>query len=67
MINTVFTIGGLFTSRLFRVPDYQRGYAWEEQLRKSGEVLTVGQLAREYGFTDVDGLQPPPFGIPGGA
>ncbi len=36
-----------------------------EVLRKSGEVLTVGQLAREYGFTDVDGRQPPPFELPG--
>lgn len=28
---------------------------------KSGQQLTVGDLAREYGFTDVDGRQPPPF------
>jgi NAD(P)-dependent dehydrogenase (short-subunit alcohol dehydrogenase family) len=34
-------------------------------LRKSGEVLTVGDLAREYGFTDVNGRQPPPFRMPG--
>jgi NAD(P)-dependent dehydrogenase (short-subunit alcohol dehydrogenase family) len=32
-------------------------------LARSGRVLTVGQLAREYGFTDVDGRQPPPFQI----
>jgi len=31
--------------------------------RKSGRVLTVGQLATEYGFTDVDGQQWPPFPI----
>lgn len=30
---------------------------------RSGETLTVGALAREYGFTDVDGTQPPPFEI----
>jgi len=30
-------------------------------LEKSGQVLEVGALAREYGFTDVDGTQPPPF------
>ena len=30
-------------------------------LAKSGRVLTVGQLATEYGFTDVDGRQWPPF------
>jgi NAD(P)-dependent dehydrogenase (short-subunit alcohol dehydrogenase family) len=30
-------------------------------MAKSGRVLTVGDLAREYGFTDVDGRQPPAF------
>jgi NAD(P)-dependent dehydrogenase (short-subunit alcohol dehydrogenase family) len=29
--------------------------------RRSGEVLQVGDLAREYGFTDVDGRVIPPF------
>jgi NAD(P)-dependent dehydrogenase (short-subunit alcohol dehydrogenase family) len=32
-------------------------------MARSGQVLTVGQLAREYGFTDIDGRQPPPFQI----
>ena len=32
-------------------------------LDKSGQLLEVGTLAREYGFTDVDGSQPPPFRI----
>jgi NAD(P)-dependent dehydrogenase (short-subunit alcohol dehydrogenase family) len=32
-------------------------------MSKSGRVLTVGQLAAEYGFTDVDGRQWPPFQI----
>jgi NAD(P)-dependent dehydrogenase (short-subunit alcohol dehydrogenase family) len=30
-------------------------------LHKSGQVLMVGHLAREYGFTDIDGRQVPPF------
>ncbi|HVG71675.1 MAG TPA: SDR family NAD(P)-dependent oxidoreductase [Vicinamibacterales bacterium] len=30
-------------------------------LDKSGELLEVGALAQEYGFTDLDGTQPPPF------
>jgi len=30
-------------------------------LEKTGRILTVGDLAREYGFTDVDGSQPPPY------
>ena len=33
-------------------------------LAKSGRLLTVGDLAREYGFTDVDGRQPEPFHLP---
>src|SRR5207253_269290 len=32
-------------------------------LAKSGRVLTGGQLATEYGFTDVDGRLWPPFQI----
>jgi NAD(P)-dependent dehydrogenase (short-subunit alcohol dehydrogenase family) len=35
-----------------------------EVLTKSGRVLTAGDLAREYGFTDVDGRQPEAFRIP---
>jgi NAD(P)-dependent dehydrogenase (short-subunit alcohol dehydrogenase family) len=34
-------------------------------LTKSGQVLTAGGLAREYGFTDLDGSQPEPFALPG--
>lgn len=30
-------------------------------MAKSGRVLTVGQLAAEYGFTDIDGHRWPPF------
>jgi NAD(P)-dependent dehydrogenase (short-subunit alcohol dehydrogenase family) len=33
-------------------------------LEKSGQVLEVGTLAREYGFTDIDGAQPAPFRVP---
>ena len=33
-------------------------------MNRTGQVFTVGQLAREYGFTDVDGRQPPPFEMP---
>jgi NAD(P)-dependent dehydrogenase (short-subunit alcohol dehydrogenase family) len=31
---------------------------------KSGQLLEVGALASEYGFTDVNGTQPAPFRIP---
>jgi len=30
-------------------------------MKKSGSLLMVGDLAREYGFTDIDGGQVPPF------
>ena len=33
-------------------------------LEKTGQTLTAGELAREYGFTDVDGRQPEPFRMP---
>ena len=39
----------------------------EQVMEKSGQLLEVGTLAREYGFTDVDGSQPPPFRIPASA
>jgi NAD(P)-dependent dehydrogenase (short-subunit alcohol dehydrogenase family) len=32
-------------------------------ITKTGSTLTVGDLAREYGFTDTDGSQPPAFQI----
>lgn len=36
-----------------------------EVQQRSGRVLRVGDLAREYGFTDVDGRQVPPFELDG--
>lgn len=33
-------------------------------MQKSGNTLMVGDLACEYGFTDIDGRQVPPFRIP---
>jgi len=35
-------------------------------IEKSGQLVEVGTLAHEYGFTDADGTQPPPFRIPAG-
>ena len=35
----------------------------ESVMEKSGQLLEVGTLAREYGFTDADGSQPEPFRI----
>jgi hypothetical protein len=33
-------------------------------IEKSGQLVDVGTLAREYRFTDTDGTQPPPYRIP---
>ena len=33
-------------------------------MRKSGRAFRVGELAREYGLTDVDGRRVPPFTVP---
>ncbi len=38
-----------------------------EVMRWSGQVLDVGNLAREYAFTDVDGTHPAPFRMPAAA
>jgi NAD(P)-dependent dehydrogenase (short-subunit alcohol dehydrogenase family) len=35
----------------------------ERVIEKTGQLLEVGALAREYGFTDLDGSQPAPFRI----
>ena len=33
-------------------------------IERTGQLLEVGTLAQEYGFTDADGTQPPPFRMP---
>jgi len=30
-------------------------------LKKTGQILVAAELARKYGFTDIDGIQPEPF------
>ena len=37
IVNNTLTLNELFNNRIFRVPDYQRGYAWENQ--QVGEFL----------------------------
>jgi NAD(P)-dependent dehydrogenase (short-subunit alcohol dehydrogenase family) len=36
-------------------------------IEKSGQLVEVGTLAREYGFTDINGTQPLPFRVPASA
>jgi NAD(P)-dependent dehydrogenase (short-subunit alcohol dehydrogenase family) len=35
-----------------------------DAMRHTGQTLTVGDLARQYGFTDIDGRQPAAFRMP---
>ena len=40
--NNIVSLNNLFFGRLFRVPDYQRGYSWEpRQVREFLEDLEV--------------------------
>jgi dehydrogenase/reductase SDR family protein 1 len=32
-----------------------------EVMKKSGQILVAAELAKEYGFTDIDGTQPEPY------
>lgn len=54
VIQSLTTVSALFTGRCFRVPDYQRGYAWEAQqveaLLEDLEVLakSEGGLSLHY-------------------
>ena len=47
LMNNVFSLQKTFESKVFRIPDYQRGYAWEEQhlvdLWEDIEFLTSGK------------------------
>ena len=50
-MNNVVSLDELFRQRLFRVPDYQRGYSWEEQ--QVGEFLEDLELLgpKRYHYT----------------
>lgn len=47
METTLLTLSKIFTERLFRIPDYQRGYAWTEKQLKDFwsdlEQLEIGK------------------------
>ena len=48
-MNNVVDLANLFHGRVFRVPDYQRGYSWEErQVREFLEDLDLLGLNREH-------------------
>ncbi|TYC63817.1 DUF262 domain-containing protein [Marinobacter sp. BW6] len=55
VIQSLTTISALFADRCFRVPDYQRGYAWEapqvEALLEDLEVLAESEIGLSLHYT----------------
>ena len=43
-MNNVFTVEKLFGERIFQIPDYQRGYAWEEKPQLSDFIEDIKLL-----------------------
>lgn len=57
-MNELYSLSNLFEHKLFRIPDYQRGYAWqEEQLAEFWEDLANLQPDR-YHYTGMVSLKP---------
>ena len=46
----LFTINQLFTNRIFRIPDYQRGYSWREEQVKAlwEDILNISDNGVHY-------------------
>ena len=58
MANELQPLSLLFQNRLFRIPDYQRGYAWlQQQLVDFGDDLVNLQTDR-YHYTGLLSLKP---------
>ena len=47
-MNDTKSLQELFNNRIFRVPDYQRGYAWEQQVREFLDDLELLSLNRRH-------------------
>lgn len=61
MDNQLLTLSKIFTERLFRIPDYQRGYAWgEKQLRDFwNDIRQLEGEQRHYtGVLTLEEVQP---------
>ncbi|MBD8473081.1 DUF262 domain-containing protein [Pseudomonas sp. CFBP 8770] len=50
MDNQLLTLSKIFTERLFRIPDYQRGYAWTEKQLKDfwSDIQQLGSASNHY-------------------
>lgn len=58
MESTLFSLSKIFNERLFRIPDYQRGYAWtEKQLKDFWNDLEQLEDGKNH-YTGVITLEP---------
>lgn len=50
MDNQLLTLSKIFTERLFRIPDYQRGYAWGDKQLKDfwSDIQQLGSTSNHY-------------------
>ncbi|MFW1889867.1 hypothetical protein [Acinetobacter johnsonii] len=49
MMNALKTLSSIFEHRIIRIPDYQRGYAWQEHQLNDGEFKhEVRQFQKPY-------------------
>ena len=63
MESQLFTLSKIFTERLFRIPDYQRGYAWtERQLKDFWNDIEQIELGRNH-YTGVLTLEEVPLEV----
>ena len=49
-MNGLLSLEDLFTKRIFRIPDYQRGYSWEEEqlIEFLEDVMNLPELDRKH-------------------
>lgn len=63
MQTELYSLSKIFTENLFRIPDYQRGYSWEErQLKDFWSDIVLLDLNRDH-YTGVLTLEDVPQGI----
>lgn len=50
MDNQLQSISKIFTEKLFRIPDYQRGYAWTEKQLKDfwNDIIQLEESKNHY-------------------
>jgi len=66
MDNQLLTLSKIFTERLFRIPDYQRGYAWTEKQLKDfwSDIQQLDSKANHYtGVLTLETVSPEQYNL----